>query len=102
MHAFQGAANPTYPVPQGTGSPAPVPSQMGSVPGPKVPQFVAPTPTPRGFMPVTDTPVVQRPGMSPVQSTSLTQSASIQLAAAPAAPPPTVQTADTSNVPGNY
>ncbi|PPD84111.1 hypothetical protein GOBAR_DD18969 [Gossypium barbadense] len=98
---YPGAANPTYPVPQGSGSPAPVPSQMGSVPGPKVPQFVAPTPTPRGFMPVTDTPVVQRPGMSPVQSTSLTQSASIQLAAAPAAPPPTVQTADTSNVPAH-
>ncbi|XP_012473740.1 protein transport protein SEC31 homolog B [Gossypium raimondii] len=98
---YPGAANPTYPVPQGTGSPAPVPLQMGSVPGPKVPHFVAPTPTPRGFMPVTDTPVVQRPGMSPVQSTSLTQSASIQLAAAPAAPPPTVQTADTSNVPAH-
>ncbi|XP_039030972.1 protein transport protein SEC31 homolog B-like [Hibiscus syriacus] len=52
-------------------------------------------------MPVTDTSVVQRPGMTPVQSGNPTQSASIQPAAAPAAPPPTVQTADTSNVPAH-
>ena len=100
MHAFQGGANPTYPVPPGTGSLAPVPSQMGSVPGPKIPQGVAPTPTPRGFMPVTNTSVIQRPGMGPMQPPSPTQSASIQPAAAPATPP-TVQTVDTSNVPGN-
>ncbi|KAK8481088.1 hypothetical protein V6N13_046023 [Hibiscus sabdariffa] len=101
-HLYPGAANPTYPIPQGTGSPAPVPSQIGSVPGPRMPQFVAPTPTPRGFMPVTDTSVVQRPGMTPMQSSTPTQLAPIQPAAAPAAAPsPTVQTADTSNVPAH-
>ncbi|KAL4313466.1 hypothetical protein GQ457_01G052370 [Hibiscus cannabinus] len=102
-HLYPGAANPTYPIPQGTGSPAPVPSQIGSVPGPRMPQFVAPTPTPRGFMPVTDTSVVQRPGMTPMQSSTPTQLAPIQPAAAPAAaaPSPTVQTADTSNVPAH-
>ncbi|XWS32489.1 hypothetical protein CRYUN_Cryun23aG0162800 [Craigia yunnanensis] len=96
---YPGGANPTYPVPLGTGSLAPVPSQMGSVPGPKMPQVVAPTPTPRGFMPVTNTSVIQRPGLGPMQPPSPTQSASIQPAAAPATPPPTVQTVDTSIVP---
>ncbi|KAK6240177.1 hypothetical protein QUC31_005646 [Theobroma cacao] len=97
---YPGGANPTYPVPPGAGSLAPVPSQMGSVPGLKMSQVVAPTPTPRGFMPVTNTPV-QRPGMSPMQPPSPTQSAPVQPAAPPAAPPPTVQTVDTSNVPAH-
>ncbi|XWS77372.1 hypothetical protein CRYUN_Cryun01aG0255700 [Craigia yunnanensis] len=98
---YPGGANPTYPVPPGAGSLAHVPSQMGSVPGPKMPQVVAPTSTPMGFMPVTNTSVVQRPGMGPMQPPSPTQSASIQPTAAPAAPPPTVQTVDTSNVPAH-
>ncbi|PPS09906.1 hypothetical protein GOBAR_AA10748 [Gossypium barbadense] len=97
---YPGAADPTYPAPPGAGSFAPVPSQMGAAPGPRMPQVVAPAPAPRGFMPVTST-SVQRPGMGPMQPPSTTQSASVQPAAAPAAPPPTVQTADTSNVPGN-
>ncbi|XVE76771.1 hypothetical protein DITRI_Ditri13aG0007600 [Diplodiscus trichospermus] len=98
---YPGGANPTYPVPPAVGSLAPVPPQMGSVPGPRMPQVVAPTQTPRGFMPVTNASVVQRPGMGPMQPPSPTQSASIQPAAAPAAPPPTVQTVDTSNVPAH-
>lgn len=43
---------------------------------------------------------VQRPGMNPVQPPSPTQPAPVQSAVTPAAPPPTVQTVDTSNVPG--
>ncbi|KAE8729009.1 Protein transport protein SEC31-like protein B [Hibiscus syriacus] len=97
---YPGAANPTYPAPPAAGSFAPVPSQVGSVPGPHMPQVAVPTPAPRGFMPVTNTPV-QRPGMGPMQPTSTTQSAPIQPPAAPAAAPPTVQTADTSNVPAH-
>ncbi|MBA0820378.1 hypothetical protein Gohar_027816, partial [Gossypium harknessii] len=94
------AADPTYPAPPGAGSFAPVPSQMGAAPGPRMPQVVAPAPAPRGFMPVTNT-SVQRPGMGPMQPPSTTQSAPVQPAATPAAPPPTVQTADTSNVPAH-
>ncbi|GMI95753.1 hypothetical protein like AT3G63460 [Hibiscus trionum] len=97
---YPGAADPTYPAPPGAGSFASVPSQIGSVPGPKIPQVVAPTPAPRGFMPVTNT-SVQRPGMGPMQPASTPQPAPIQPAAAPAAPPPTVQTADMSNVPAH-
>ncbi|KAB2002674.1 hypothetical protein ES319_D11G081600v1 [Gossypium barbadense] len=96
-----GGAYPTYPLPHGAGSLASVPSPMGSVPGPKVSQAVAPTSTPRGFMPVTNPPVVQRPGMGPMQPPSPTQPRPVQPAAAPAAPPPTVQTVDTSNVPAH-
>ncbi|KAE8666963.1 protein transport protein SEC31 isoform 2 [Hibiscus syriacus] len=82
-HLHPGAANPTYPIRQGTGSPSSVPPQMGSVSAPNMPPFVAPTPTSRGFMPVT---VFQRPGMTPMQSGTPTQLAPIQPAAAPAAP----------------
>ncbi|XP_017615686.1 protein transport protein SEC31 homolog B [Gossypium arboreum] len=98
---YPGGAYPTYPLPCGAGSLASVPSPMGSIPGPKVSQVVAPTSTPRGFMPVTNPPVVQRPGMGPMQPPSPTQSTPVQPAAAPAAPPPTVQTVDTSNVPAH-
>ncbi|TYH42758.1 hypothetical protein ES332_D11G084100v1 [Gossypium tomentosum] len=98
---YPGGAYPTYPLPHGAGSLASVPSPMGSVPGPKVSQAVAPTSTPRGFMPVTNPPVVQRPGMGPMQPPSPTQPRPVQPAAAPAAPPPTVQTVDTSNVPAH-
>ncbi|KAK8639817.1 hypothetical protein V6N13_138184 [Hibiscus sabdariffa] len=97
---YPGAANPTYPAPPGAGSFAPLPSQMGSVPGPKMPQVVAPTSSPMGFMPVTNT-SVQRPGVGPMQPASSMQSAPTQPAAAPAAPAPTVQTADTANVPAH-
>lgn len=96
---FQGTSNPGYPVP-----PAPeahVPSQVGSVPGPKMPKVVAPTPTPMGFMPMSGSGAIQRPGMGSMQPASPTQPSTVQPAVTPAAPPPTVQTADTSNVPGN-
>ncbi|KAA3476124.1 protein transport protein SEC31-like protein B-like [Gossypium australe] len=98
---YPGGAYPTYPLPHGAGSLASVPSPMGSVPGPKVSQVVAPTSTPRGFMPVTNPPAVQRPGMGPMQPPSPTQSTPVQPAAAPAALPPTVQNVDTSNVPAH-
>ncbi|GMI66980.1 hypothetical protein like AT3G63460 [Hibiscus trionum] len=135
---YPGDANLMYPLPPGAGSLASVPSQVGSVPGPKMPQVVAspsaprgfmpvtstsavqrpwmspmqppspphsapvqPAAAPRGFMPVTNTSAVQRPGMSPMQPPSPPKSAPIQPAAAPTAPPPTVQTVDTSNVPAH-
>ncbi|KAF7139125.1 hypothetical protein RHSIM_Rhsim07G0060700 [Rhododendron simsii] len=44
---------------------------------------------------------VQRPGMGPTQLFSATQPAQVQPTITPADPPPTVQTVDTSNVPGN-
>ncbi|OMP00816.1 hypothetical protein COLO4_12328 [Corchorus olitorius] len=96
---YPGGVNPNYPTPHVPGPVAPVPS----VPGPKMPQVVAPTPTPRGFMPVTNT-SVQRSGMGTMQPGSPTQhnqSAQAQPAAAPAPPPPTVQTVDTSSVPAH-
>ncbi|KAK6140511.1 hypothetical protein DH2020_025741 [Rehmannia glutinosa] len=75
-------------------------SQVGPTPGQKMPQQVfTPTPPSRGFMPVSS-PGVQRPGMNPVQPPSPTQPAPVQPPVTPAAPPPTVQTVDTSNVPG--
>lgn len=96
----QGTANPTYqPGPPGAGSLGPT-AHVGSVPGRKLPQVVAPTPPPRGFMPG-NSGVVQRPGMGPIQPPSPTQQAPAQSTITPAAPPPTVQTVDTSNVPGN-
>lgn len=61
---------------------------------------LAPTPASRGFMPVTGA-GVQRPGMGITQPSSPTQPAQVQPAITPAARPPTVQTVDTSNVPGN-
>ncbi|KAH1073584.1 hypothetical protein J1N35_025912 [Gossypium stocksii] len=97
---YPGSANPTYSAPLVSGSLASVPSQMGSVPGPKMPQVVAPPPASTGFMPVTNTSVVQRPGMSPMQPSSPTQPALLQPAPAPAAPP-TMQNVDTSNVPAH-
>lgn len=59
-------------------------------------QVLAPTP-PRVFMPVTNP---GGHGMSSSQPPSPTQPAPVQPPAVPAAPPPTVQTVDTSNVPG--
>jgi protein transport protein SEC31 len=90
--------NPNYQTgPHGGGSLGPIPSQVGSVPGHKMSQL-APTPASRGFMPLTSA-GVQRPGMGITQPSSPTQPAQVQPAITPAAPPPTVQTVDTSNVP---
>ncbi|XP_057976811.1 protein transport protein SEC31 homolog B [Malania oleifera] len=90
--------NPAY-QPPGTGSLAPATSHVGPVPGQKMPQIVAPAPAPRGFMPVINSGVAQRPGIGTLQPTSPTHLAPVQPAITPAAPPPTVQTVDTSNVP---
>lgn len=96
---YPGATNSTYQSgPPGAGSLGSVTSHVGTVPGHKLPQVVAPTPTQRGFMPV-NSGVVQRPGMGPMQPPSPTQQAPVQQAITPAAPPPTIQTVDTSNVP---
>lgn len=102
LYMFQGTANPTYqPVPHGNVPAAPIISQPGSVPGHTMPHVVAPTPSLKGFMPVNSA-VVQRPGIGSMQPHSPTQAASVQPTITPAAPPPTVQTVDTSNVPGIY
>ncbi|XP_059649143.1 protein transport protein SEC31 homolog B-like [Cornus florida] len=96
---YPGTSNPGYQAgPPATGPLGPITSQPGPVPGHKMPQAMAPTPGPRGFMPITNS-GIQRPGMGPVQPPSPTQSAPVQPAITPAAPPPTVQTVDTSNVP---
>lgn len=97
---FQGVSNPGYPVPPVSDARGSLPSQIGAVPGPKMPNVVAPTPTPMGFMPMSGSGVVQRPGMGSMQPAS-PQSAPVQPAVTPAAPPPTIQTVDASNVPGN-
>lgn len=105
MHEnFQGTSNAGYhPVPPGPDAHGPSP--LASVPGPKMPKVVAPTTapttTPMGFMPMTGTGVVQRSGVGSMQPASPTQAAPIQPAVPPAAAPPTIQTVDTSNVPGN-
>ncbi|OAY39931.1 protein transport protein SEC31 homolog B [Manihot esculenta] len=100
---YPGTANATYhPAQPPAGSQGPVTSQVGPVPGHKIPQVVAPTSTPMGFRPVTNSGFVQRPGMSSSQPPSPTQSAPVQPAVAPAAPPPTIQTVDTSNVPAHH
>ncbi|XAR63484.1 hypothetical protein NMG60_11023433 [Bertholletia excelsa] len=96
---YPGTGNPNYqPVPPGSGSLGQVPSQAGPVPGHKMSQVFPPTPASRGFVPVTNS-GVQRPGMVPKQPPSPTQSAQVQPAVTPAAPPPTIQTVDISNVP---
>ncbi|XP_010694716.2 protein transport protein SEC31 homolog B isoform X2 [Beta vulgaris subsp. vulgaris] len=100
---YPGSTNPSYQSgPPGPGSLGTIPPQTGSAYGQRMPQVVAPTPTPRGFMPVNSPGgVSQRPGMVSTQPSSPTQSAPAQTAVAPAAPPPTVQTVDTSNVPAH-
>ncbi|KAG6677018.1 hypothetical protein I3843_14G006100 [Carya illinoinensis] len=96
---YQGTTNPGYqPIPSGTGPAAPVTSHLGSVPGHKMPQMIAPSPPQKGFMPV-NSGLVQRPGMGSLQPPSPTRAALAQPTVTPAAPPPTVQTVDTSNVP---
>ncbi|XP_043723401.1 protein transport protein SEC31 homolog B-like isoform X1 [Telopea speciosissima] len=98
---LQGVNNPTYqPGVPGTGSLGSIPSQVGPVPGQKMPpQFMTPTVPPSGFMPVNNSGFASRPGMAPMQPPGAAQLAQVQPATTPAVPPPTVQTVDTSNVP---
>ncbi|KAG9459646.1 hypothetical protein H6P81_004154 [Aristolochia fimbriata] len=98
----QGVPAPsTYP----SGTPGPSsfgaapPSQVGPVAGVQLSHGAMTMPAPRGFMPVSNPTFTPRPGMAPVQPPSPTQQASVQPVAAPPAPPPTVQTVDTSKVP---
>ncbi|KAM7512358.1 hypothetical protein LguiB_011233 [Lonicera macranthoides] len=96
---YPGNSNPNLQAgPQGAGSIGPTSSQVGPAPGQKMPQVVAPVPGPGGFMPINNS-GVQRPGIGPMQPPSSTQSTVLPPAVTPAAPPPTVQTVDTSNVP---
>ncbi|KAK9141413.1 hypothetical protein Scep_011094 [Stephania cephalantha] len=97
---YPGVTNPPHQaVPPTSASIGSVPSQA-SVPGLNLPQVAAPTPAP-SFMPVPNSGFAQRPTMGMMQPPSPTQSAQVAPAVAPAAPPPTVQTADTSNVPAH-
>ncbi|KAJ6984756.1 protein transport protein SEC31 [Populus alba x Populus x berolinensis] len=99
---YPGTATSAYnPVQPPTGSQGPITSQVGAIPGHGMPQVAAPGPTPMGFRPV-HAGVAQRPGIGLMQPPSPTQSAPVQPAVAPAAPPPTVQTVDTSNVPAHH
>ncbi|KAL0387908.1 UNVERIFIED_CONTAM: protein transport protein SEC31B [Sesamum radiatum] len=96
---YPGAANSNYQAgPPGVAAYGATSSQLGTTPRQMMPQVLAPTPTPRGFMPVSSS-GVQRPGMNPMQPPSPTQPAPVQPPFTPAAPPPTVQTVDTSKVP---
>nr|KYP67966.1 Protein transport protein SEC31 [Cajanus cajan] len=79
----------------------PASSQVGLGHGQNLSQVVAPTPNPMGFMPVSGSGGVQRPGVGSIQPPSPPQVQPVQPAAAPPAPPPTLQTADTSKVPGH-
>ncbi|KAK4841237.1 hypothetical protein QYF36_001217 [Acer negundo] len=97
---YPGTSTAGYqPVPPGIDSHGPV-TQLGSVPHPNMPKVVAPTPTP-GFMPMAGSGVVPRPGIGSMQPASPPQPAAIQAAVTPTAPPPTIQTVDTSNVPAH-
>ena len=100
-HLIQGSANSGYQQAgnQVGGAHGPVSSQVAP-PAHKMPQGVTPAPGPRGYMQVNNA-GVQRPGMGPMQPPSPTHSAPAPAPVTPAAPPPTVQTADTSNVPGD-
>ncbi|KAH7848764.1 hypothetical protein Vadar_007432 [Vaccinium darrowii] len=96
---YPGTGNPSYQSgPRGGGSLGPFPPQAGPVPGHKMSQVLAPNPASMGYVSSTN-PGIQRPGMGPTQPSSPTQPAQLQPAVTPATPPPTVQTADTSNVP---
>jgi len=101
--AIQAPSNSTFQSgPPRAGALGPIPPQAGVIPGQRSAQVIAPSPPPRGFMPVTSPGVVaQRPGMISTQPSSPTQPASAQATVAPPAPPPTIHTVDTSNVPGN-
>ncbi|KAJ4978081.1 hypothetical protein NE237_008861 [Protea cynaroides] len=93
--------NPTYrPGIPGTGFDGSIQTQVGLVPGHKMPpQVMTPTPPPRAFTPLNDSGFAPRPGMAPMQPPGGPQLAQLQPDITPATPPPTVQTVDTSNVP---
>ncbi|KAL0425671.1 UNVERIFIED_CONTAM: protein transport protein SEC31B [Sesamum radiatum] len=95
---YPGVVNPTYQAGPGVPAYAANTSQVGPPPAQKTSQVLTPTPPSRGFMPVSSS-GVQRPGMNPLQPPSPTQPAPVKAPVTPAAPPPTVQTVDTSNVP---
>ncbi|XP_057498438.1 protein transport protein SEC31 homolog B-like isoform X2 [Actinidia eriantha] len=95
---YPGTGNSNYQAgPPVSGSLRPIPSQAGPVPGHRISQGLAPTPASRGFIPANSG--VQRPGMGSTQPSRPTQPAQVEPTITPAAPPPTVQTVDTSNVP---
>ncbi|KAJ6964581.1 hypothetical protein NC652_002740 [Populus alba x Populus x berolinensis] len=96
---YPGTANPAYnPVQPPTGSQGPITAQTGAIPGHRMPQAVAPGPAPMGFRPG----LLKDLGLVQCNRQVLTQPASLQPAVVPAAPPPTVQTVDTSNVPAHH
>ncbi|KAL0377185.1 UNVERIFIED_CONTAM: protein transport protein SEC31B [Sesamum calycinum] len=83
---YPGAANSNYQAgPPGVAAYGATSSQLGTTPRQMMPQVLAPTPTPRGFMPVSSS-GVQRPGMNPMQPPSPTQPAPVQPPFTPAAP----------------
>ncbi|CAI0560283.1 unnamed protein product [Linum tenue] len=91
---YPGASNPGFQPVQSPAPQAPVGAPMG------MPNVVAPTSTPVGFRPVANS--VHRPSINSLQPSTPSQSASVQPAVAPVAPPPTVQTVDTSKIPAHH
>ncbi|CAN1132534.1 Protein transport protein SEC31 homolog B [Linum perenne] len=93
---YPGASNPAFqPLQVLAPSQAPVAAApMG------IPNVMAPTSPPVGFRPVENS--VHRPSINQFQPSGPTQIASAQPAVAPAVPPPTVQTADTSKIPAHH
>nr|GMD65329.1 protein transport protein SEC31 homolog B [Ipomoea batatas] len=93
-HLYPGPANPSFSAsPNMPGSYGADPSQVNNMP-----PVIAPSQNSRGFTPVNNL-GVPRPTMSPMQPPSPVQTAPVQPSFTSAAPPPTVQTVDTSNVP---
>ncbi|KAH7676991.1 Ancestral coatomer element 1 Sec16/Sec31 domain-containing protein [Dioscorea alata] len=70
----------------------------GSAPAQLFPSAVTPSPAATSFTPISSPGFVQRPGASPVQSSSPAQPVRPMAVAARPTSPPTVQTADTSSV----
>ncbi|GAA0143231.1 vesicle coat protein [Lithospermum erythrorhizon] len=98
---YPGPGNPSFQA----GPPAPSSfglntSQVNPPIGQRMPQGIAPIQAPQGFIPVNNA-GVPRSGMHPSQPRSPLQSAPVETPETPSAPPPTVQTADTSNVPAH-
>ncbi|TQE13024.1 hypothetical protein C1H46_001399 [Malus baccata] len=92
---------PTFqPMQPGPGSTAPLQSHVPPVPV-NQPHVVAASVPPRGFMPVTNPGVVQGPHVGSLQPPSPTHQAPARTPVAAAAPPPTIQTVDTANVPAH-
>ncbi|KAL8171502.1 hypothetical protein V2J09_023306 [Rumex salicifolius] len=104
-HLYPGAGSAYLPGSSMTSSPglmAPsaVPLQGPRMPSPMGPVSVPGGPTGRGFMPVAGPGMgAIRPGASPAQPSSPTVRPAQPAVVPPSAPPPTVQTADTSKVP---